>query len=150
MRRQFLAGCHGDAKFHASTGRSEWHSVVLVVSRILPIVFVVSCRSFGFPEICRVIDVMEKKCRELAIQASWMRGGSSNGLFFPNKTSPRIRKNVIGCCCLRSAGRTVIWYRLTASVGLHQATSTIVILSPSKRHDVDVDYLFGHVSSISH
>ena len=108
MRRQFLAGCHGDAKFHASTGQCEWHSVVLVVSRISPIVFVVSCQSFGFPEICRVIDVMEKKCRELAIQASWMRGGSSKGLFFPNKTCPRIRKNVIGCCCLRSAGRTVI------------------------------------------
>lgn len=88
---------------------------------------------------------MAKICRELAIPASWMRGGSSKGLFFaaehlPEEPEERDR-------LLLSAIGSPDGYlkQINGLGGATSSTSKIVILSPSKRHDVDVDYLFGHV-----
>lgn len=79
------------------------------------------------------------------IKATWMRGGTSKGLFFQEKNLPTeqtIRDQVL----LRAIGSPDPYGKQIDGVGgATSSTSKIVIVSPSTRADCDVDYNFGAV-----
>lgn len=83
---------------------------------------------------------------QLRIPAIYMRGGTSKGVFFRAEDLPpdekerdRILMRVIGSP--DPYGKQIDGMGAATS-----STSKIVILSPSKRPDSDVDYLFGQVA----
>ena len=80
------------------------------------------------------------------IPAVYMRGGASKGVFFLGRDLPQT-----------TAERDALLLRIVGSPdryrnhadgmgGATQATSKVVIVSPSWRDECDVDYLFGAVS----
>jgi probable AcnD-accessory protein PrpF len=83
---------------------------------------------------------------QLRIPAIYMRGGTSKGVFFraedlPSDATERDR------ILLRVIGSPDPYGKQIDGMGAAtSSTSKIVILSPSKRPDSDVDYLFGQVA----
>ncbi len=83
---------------------------------------------------------------QLRIPAVYMRGGTSKGVFFraqdlPSDTAERDH------ILLRVIGSPDPYGKQIDGMGAAtSSTSKIVILSPSKRADSDVDYLFGQVA----
>ena len=84
--------------------------------------------------------------KPLRIPAVYMRGGASKGVFFEGKDLPRVH-----------AERDALLLRVIGSPdpgGLHAdgmgggapVTSKVAVVSPSRRDDCDVDYLFGAVA----
>jgi probable AcnD-accessory protein PrpF len=83
---------------------------------------------------------------QLRIPAVYMRGGTSKGVFFRAEDLPsdaRERDRIL----LRVIGSPDPYGKQIDGMGAAtSSTSKIVILSPSKRPDSDVDYLFGQVA----
>ncbi len=81
-----------------------------------------------------------------AIRATYMRGGTSKGLFFRAEDLPqdkRERDTVL----LRAIGSPDPYQKHTDGMGgATSSTSKVVIVSPSLREDCDVDFLFGAVA----
>ncbi|MEO5694199.1 MAG: 2-methylaconitate cis-trans isomerase PrpF [Usitatibacter sp.] len=82
---------------------------------------------------------------QLRIPAVYMRGGTSKGVFFRAEdlpADPAQRERIL----LRVVGSPDPYGKQIDGMGAAtSSTSKVVILSPSKREDSDVDYLFGQV-----
>ena len=87
---------------------------------------------------------------QIRIPATYMRGGTSKGVFFRLQDLPQAARQA-------GAARDALLLRVIGSPdpygkqidgmgGATSSTSKTVILSPSSRPDHDVDYLFGQVS----
>ncbi|WP_292045773.1 MULTISPECIES: 2-methylaconitate cis-trans isomerase PrpF [unclassified Brevundimonas] len=87
---------------------------------------------------------------QIRIPATYMRGGTSKGVFFrledlpdaarvPGPTRDRLFQRVIG-------SPDAYGKQIDGMGGATSSTSKCVILSPSDRPDHDVDYLYGQVS----
>lgn len=80
-----------------------------------------------------------------AIPAIWMRGGTSKGLFFQKAHLPANAEEH-DALLLRAIGSPDVFGKQIDGVGgATSSTSKVVLLSPSCRDGVDVDYRFGHV-----
>ncbi|MCL5049789.1 MAG: putative methylaconitate Delta-isomerase PrpF, partial [Firmicutes bacterium] len=87
---------------------------------------------------------------QIKIAATYMRGGTSKGVFFRLQDLPEAaqqpgsaRDNLL----LRVIGSPDPYAKHTDGMGgATSSTSKTVIVSPSKQADHDVDYLFGQVS----
>lgn len=88
--------------------------------------------------------------KQIGIRATYMRGGTSKGVFFALGDLPEVAREP-------GAARDALMLRVTGSPdpfekqidgmgGATSSTSKAVILSRSKRPGHDVDYLFGQVS----
>jgi len=93
---------------------------------------------------------MTKQASQIGIRATYMRGGTSKGLFFTPEDLPEVAR-------LPGAARDALMLRVTGSPdpygkqidgmgGATSSTSKVVIVGPSTRKDCDVDYLFGAVA----
>lgn len=87
---------------------------------------------------------------QLRIPATYMRGGTSKGVFFrledlpPQAQVPGAARDAL---LLRVIGSPDPYGKHTDGMGgATSSTSKVVILAPSTRPDHDVDYLFGQVS----
>ncbi|BAL27006.1 2-methylaconitate cis-trans isomerase PrpF [Azoarcus sp. KH32C] len=88
--------------------------------------------------------------RQIAIRATYMRGGTSKGLFFTSddlpaetRTDPALRDALL----LRVVGSPDPYGKhIDGMGGATSSTSKVVIVSRSRRENCDVDYLFGAVS----
>lgn len=81
----------------------------------------------------------------ISLPATWMRGGTSKGLFFRAADLPAdpVRRDPI---LLRALGSPDPYGKQIDGVGgATSSTSKVVIVGPSARADSDVDYLFGQV-----
>ncbi len=87
---------------------------------------------------------------QLRIPATYMRGGTSKGVFFKLDDLPEAAREagpVRDQLCLRVIGSPDPYGKHTDGMGgATSSTSKVVILSRSTRPDHDVDYLFGQVS----
>jgi 2-methylaconitate isomerase len=83
---------------------------------------------------------------QLKIPAVYMRGGTSKGVFFAAAdlpADPKERDRIL----LRTVGSPDPYGKQIDGMGAAtSSTSKVVLLSPSRREDSDVDYLFGQVS----
>ncbi|UGQ47689.1 2-methylaconitate cis-trans isomerase PrpF [Massilia endophytica] len=87
---------------------------------------------------------------QIRIPATYMRGGTSKGVFFRLQDLPEAAQApgpVRDALLLRVIGSPDPYGKqIDGMGGATSSTSKTVILSPSKRPDHDVDYLFGQVS----
>ncbi len=87
---------------------------------------------------------------QIRIPATYMRGGTSKGVFFRLQDLPEAARTpgpVRDALLLRVIGSPDPYGKHTDGMGgATSSTSKTVILSPSERPDHDVDYLFGQVS----
>src|SRR5690349_22720853 len=94
---------------------------------------------------CRFIFEAPMK-KQLRIPAVYMRGGTSKGVFFLAEDLPsdaQERDRVL----MRVIGSPDPYGKHTDGMGgATSSTSKVVILSKSKQHGCDVDYLFGQVA----
>jgi 2-methylaconitate cis-trans-isomerase PrpF len=88
--------------------------------------------------------------KQIPIRASYMRGGTSKGVFFNRKDlplpaqKPGIERDQI---MLRVIGSPDVYGKQIDGMGNGtSSTSKVVIIGPSDREDCDVDYLFGAVA----
>ncbi|HJV24049.1 MAG TPA: 2-methylaconitate cis-trans isomerase PrpF [Aromatoleum sp.] len=87
---------------------------------------------------------------QIAIRATYMRGGTSKGIFFTSddlpaetRTDPALRDALL----LRVVGSPDPYGKhIDGMGGATSSTSKVVLVSRSTREDCDVDYLFGAVS----
>lgn len=83
---------------------------------------------------------------QIRIPAVYMRGGTSKGVFFLGRDlphQPRERDPLL----LRVIGSPDPYAKQTDGMGgATSSTSKVVIITPSRRDDCDVDYLFGAVA----
>ncbi|MET3463294.1 2-methylaconitate cis-trans isomerase PrpF [Variovorax atrisoli] len=88
--------------------------------------------------------------KQIGIRATYMRGGTSKGVFFTPDDLPAPARQP-------GAARDALMLRVTGSPdpygkqidgmgGATSSTSKVVIVGPSARPDCDVDYLFGAVA----
>jgi probable AcnD-accessory protein PrpF len=88
--------------------------------------------------------------KQISIRASYMRGGTSKGVFFNQKDLPlQAQKPGMGRdkIMLRAIGSPDPYGKQIDGMGNgSSSTSKVVIIGPSDREDCDVDYLFGAVS----
>lgn len=81
----------------------------------------------------------------ISLPATWMRGGTSKGLFFRAAdlpADPALRDRLL----LRALGSPDPYGKQIDGVGgATSSTSKVVIVGPAARTDCDVDYLFGQV-----
>ncbi len=81
-----------------------------------------------------------------AIPATYMRGGTSKGVFFRAADLPADKRER-DALLLRVVGSPDPYGRHTDGMGgATSSTSKVVLVSPSLREDSDVDFLFGAVS----
>lgn len=84
--------------------------------------------------------------KQRQIPATYMRGGTSKGVFFLKSDlpeDPRERDALL----LRVIGSPDPYQKqIDGMGGATSSTSKVVVISPSERDDCDVDYLFGAVS----
>ena len=87
---------------------------------------------------------------QLRIPATYMRGGTSKGVFFRLEDLPpaaQVPGPVRDALLLRVIGSPDPYGKHTDGMGgATSSTSKVVILAPSRRPGHDVDYLFGQVS----
>lgn len=87
---------------------------------------------------------------QIKIPATYMRGGTSKGVFFKQDDLPetaQIPGAARDALLLRVVGSPDPYGKQTDGMGgATSSTSKVVILSKSKQPDHDVDYLFGQVS----
>ncbi len=88
--------------------------------------------------------------KQIPIRASYMRGGTSKGVFFNQKDLPPQAQNPgpeRDKIMLRVIGSPDIYGKQIDGMGNGtSSTSKVVIIGPSDREDCDVDYLFGAVA----
>jgi 2-methylaconitate cis-trans-isomerase PrpF len=84
---------------------------------------------------------MPARADQVAIPAAWIRGGSSNAVFYHEKDIPpegplrdRVLKRVMG---------TPDPIQIDGLGGAKAVTSKIAIIRPSEREDADIDYIFA-------
>ncbi|MEJ8848444.1 2-methylaconitate cis-trans isomerase PrpF [Variovorax rhizosphaerae] len=93
---------------------------------------------------------MTKPSSQVGIRATYMRGGTSKGIFFSLADLPAAAQEP-------GAARDALMLRVTGSPdpyekhidgmgGATSSTSKVVIVGPSTRADCDIDYLFGAVA----
>lgn len=81
----------------------------------------------------------------LRIPAAWMRGGTSKGLFFRGGDLPADSASR-DALLVRALGSPDPYGKQIDGVGgATSSTSKVVIVSPSRQAECDVDYLFGQV-----
>ncbi|TLU68066.1 2-methylaconitate cis-trans isomerase PrpF [Thalassotalea litorea] len=87
---------------------------------------------------------------QIKIPATYMRGGTSKGVFFNLKDLPQAAQQAGAArdaLLLRVIGSPDPYQKQTDGMGgATSSTSKTVILSPSAKPDHDVDYLFGQVA----
>ena len=87
---------------------------------------------------------------QIKIAATYMRGGTSKGVFFKLQDLPAAAQHpgpVRDAILLRTLGSPDPYGKQIDGMGnASSSTSKAVILAPSTRHGHDVDYLFGQVS----
>jgi probable AcnD-accessory protein PrpF len=88
--------------------------------------------------------------KQIPIRATYMRGGTSKGVFFNQKDLPAAAQ-VAGAArdkiMLRAIGSPDPYGKQIDGMGNgSSSTSKVVIIGPSDRDDCDVDYLFGAVA----
>ena len=87
---------------------------------------------------------------QIGIVATYMRGGTSKGVFFKLTDLPvsaQVPGEARDDCLLRVIGSPDPYGKQTDGMGgATSSTSKTVILSKSTQADHDVDYLFGQVS----
>ena len=95
------------------------------------------------------MDTLDKFPPQLAVRATYMRGGTSKGVFFNNGDLPAGAQHP-------GAERDALLQRIIGSPdpyekqidgmgGATSSTSKTVIIGPSTQPDHDIDYLFGQV-----
>jgi probable AcnD-accessory protein PrpF len=88
--------------------------------------------------------------KQIPVRATYMRGGTSKGVFFNQKDlPPQVQKPGIerDKFMLRVIGSPDPYGKQIDGMGNGtSSTSKVVIIGPSDREDCDVDYLFGAVS----
>lgn len=93
---------------------------------------------------------MSKQASQIGIRATYMRGGTSKGVFFTSRDLPEAARQpgaARDALMLRVAGSPDPYEKqIDGMGGATSSTSKVVILSPSTREDCDVDYLFGAVA----
>ena len=95
-------------------------------------------------------QISQKKMPQIKIPATYMRGGTSKGVFFKLNNLP-VTAQAPGAerdaLLLRVIGSPDPYAKQTDGMGgATSSTSKVVILSKSQQPDHDVDYLFGQVS----
>ena len=96
------------------------------------------------------VEIAQVKIAQVRIPATYMRGGTSKGVFFRLQDLPQT-------CQLPGAARDALLLRVIGSPdaygkqidgmgGATSSTSKAVILSGSSREGHDVDYLFGQIA----
>ncbi|MEC8045966.1 MAG: PrpF domain-containing protein, partial [Pseudomonadota bacterium] len=96
------------------------------------------------------MDTLDKFPPQLAVRATYMRGGTSKGVFFNNGDLPAGAQHP-------GAERDALLQRIIGSPdpyekqidgmgGATSSTSKTVIIGPSTQPDHDIDYLFGQVA----
>lgn len=80
------------------------------------------------------------------IPATWMRGGTSKGLFFLAQDLPVVREQRDALLLSALGSPDPYGKQINGVGGGTSSTSKIVIVSPSLRPDCDVDFLFGQVA----
>ena len=88
--------------------------------------------------------------KQIPIRATYMRGGTSKGVFFNQKDLP-VAAQIAGVMrdkiMLRVIGSPDPYGKQIDGMGNgSSSTSKVVIIGPSDREDCDVDYLFGAVA----
>ena len=87
---------------------------------------------------------------QLKIPATYMRGGTSKGMFFSCQDLPKaaqVAGEIRDALLLRVIGSPDPYGKQTDGMGAGtSSTSKAVIISNSEKNDHDVDYLFGQVS----
>jgi 2-methylaconitate cis-trans-isomerase PrpF len=83
---------------------------------------------------------------QVAIPAVFMRGGTSNGLFFHRRDLPAARDEWDAIFLAALGSPDPNRRQLDGMGGGISSLSKIVVVSPSERDGVDVDYLFGQVA----
>ena len=87
---------------------------------------------------------------QITVPATYMRGGTSKGVFFSLKDLPEAARTpgkVRDALLLRVIGSPDPYGKQTDGMGgATSSTSKTVIVSPSEQPDHDVDYLFGQVA----
>ena len=95
-------------------------------------------------------DTGRKFPPQIKIPATYMRGGTSKGVFFRLEDLPeeaQVPGEARDALCLRVIGSPDPYGKHTDGMGgATSSTSKIVIVSPSSEPGHDVDYLFGQVS----
>lgn len=93
---------------------------------------------------------MKSSQKQIPIRATYMRGGTSKGVFFtPEDLPSAARENpaIRDAILLRVIGSPDPYAKhIDGMGGATSSTSKVVIVSRSTRPDCDVDYLFGAVS----
>jgi probable AcnD-accessory protein PrpF len=93
---------------------------------------------------------MTQTLRQIPVRATYMRGGTSKGVFFtPDDLPAEARKDpaVRDAFLMRVVGSPDKYRQhIDGMGGATSSTSKVVIISRSSRADCDVDYLFGAVS----
>ena len=93
---------------------------------------------------------MTQTLRQIPVRATYMRGGTSKGVFFtPDDLPAEARQDpaVRDAFLLRVVGSPDRYRQhIDGMGGATSSTSKVVIVSRSSREDCDVDYLFGAVS----
>ncbi|SEF27939.1 2-methylaconitate cis-trans isomerase PrpF [Variovorax sp. NFACC27] len=93
---------------------------------------------------------MSTPTSQISVRATYMRGGTSKGVFFNLVDLPEVARRP-------GSARDALVLRVTGSPdpygkqidgmgGATSSTSKVVIVGPSTREDCDVDYLFGAVA----
>lgn len=84
---------------------------------------------------------MPPRADQVAVPAAWVRGGSSNAVFYHEKDLPpegplrdRLLKRVMG---------TPDTIQIDGVGGAKAVTSKIAVIRPSRRDDADIDYIFA-------
>jgi probable AcnD-accessory protein PrpF len=91
-----------------------------------------------------------RQAKQIPIRATYMRGGTSKGVFFNQKDLP-VANQIAGVIrdkiMLRVIGSPDPYGKQIDGMGNgSSSTSKVVIIGPSDREDCDVDYLFGAVA----
>lgn len=93
---------------------------------------------------------MSKPTHQTAIRATYMRGGTSKGVFFTPEDLPASAREpgaARDALMLRVAGSPDPYEKqIDGMGGATSSTSKVVIVGKSERDDCDVDYLFGAVA----
>ena len=93
---------------------------------------------------------MNRYPRQIAVRATFMRGGTSKGVFFTPDDLPEAARTpgkIRDALLLRVIGSPDPYGKhIDGMGGATSSTSKIVIVSKSERPDCDVDYLFGQVA----
>src|SRR5881628_2019999 len=88
--------------------------------------------------------------KQIGVRATYMRGGTSKGVFFePDDLPIEIRNDpaMRDAFLLRVVGSPDPYAKhIDGMGGASSSTSKVVLISRSNREDCDVDYLFGAVS----